>query len=185
MPPRRSFSDFPMVLGKWQGEQHFLDRKILDELWADDYVSAEYRNPEAPNRINLLIPFYEYQGTQHTAHAPQACLLGGGWAQIRVSERDVSLSKGRAVTVRSTLWQMGGTKLLGDYFFFQRGRVIVSPWANKFYLIWDSITKQRTDGALVRMEMALTPNQDLQQAEKILDEFVSQMYTILPEYVPE
>ena len=56
------------------------------------------------------------------------------------------------------------SKILGSYFFFMRGRVITSPWMNKFYLMWDSFSRQRTDGALVRAEMVVAPGQSMDDA---------------------
>ena len=41
--------------------------------------------------------------------------------------------------------QRGDNKILAGYFFPQRGRVITNPWHNKFYLMWDALTKHRTE----------------------------------------
>jgi hypothetical protein len=84
----------------------------------------------------------------------------------------------------TTVWEKGDTRILGSYFFFQRGRTITSPWMNKYWLMVDAFTKQRTDGALVRAEMAMAPGQSLEEAHQILGEFIGQVYEILPEYVP-
>ena len=80
--------------------------------------------------------------------------------------------------------EKGNSKVLGSYFFLQRGRVITSPWMNKYYLLMDSITKRRTDGALVRAEMVLTPGQSIDEAWVALESFISALWKILPEYVP-
>jgi hypothetical protein len=50
--------------------------------------------------------------------------------------------------------------------------------------MWDAFTKKRTDGALVRVEMVLAPGQSIDEASVILDDFVSRLWGILPEYVP-
>ena len=80
--------------------------------------------------------------------------------------------------------QKGSKKLLGSYFFFQRGRVLTSPWLNKFYIMWDAFTKQRTDGALVRAEIVVAPGQSMDDANRMLEGFVGEVYAILPAYVP-
>ncbi len=74
--------------------------------------------------------------------------------------------------------------MLGSYFFFQRGRTITSPWMNKYWLMVDAFTKQRTDGALVRAEMVLAPGQSMDDAYRMLEAFVGQLYAVLPRYVP-
>lgn len=185
VPDRKTFESFPMEIGGWKGERHYLSKKILDSLWADDYVSASYYRKGSPNQVYLFIPFYEYQGTRHTAHAPQSCILGGGWTLLNSKERVAQVDPENRIKIMTMNLKKGNTRLLGSYFFFQRGRVITSPWLNKFYLMWDSFTKRRTDGALVRAEMTVGPNQTIQDAYVVLEGFLSHLWIRLPEYVPE
>jgi exosortase D (VPLPA-CTERM-specific) len=184
LPQRQNFSSFPMKIGNWKGTKHVISKEVLDELWADDYLSATFQHASFKNRIHVLIPFYEYQGTRHTVHAPQSCMLGGGWALLKTRNHTVPVNDGTNIDVRSMHLRKGDVKLLGTYFFLQRGRVLTDPWSNKFYLMLDSITRLRTDGALVRVEMALLPNQSMEEAYMILNEFIADLYEILPDYVP-
>ena len=62
--------------------------------------------------------------------------------------------------------------------------MITSPWMNKFYLMWDAFTKRRTDGALVRVELAVAPGQSMEDAHGMLEEFIGELWPILPDYVP-
>lgn len=185
LPARKSFDSFPMHIGDWQAQRSYLSEGILNSLWSDDYVTADYSRDDLPNQIHLLIPFYEYQGTRHTAHAPQSCMLGGGWVMIDSQDHTFQTENGRPLTLRTAIWQKDDTRLLGSYFFFQRGRVIVSPWMNKYWLMVDAFTRHRTDGALVRAEMTLAPHQSREDALRILEDFVGRMYAVLPAYVPE
>lgn len=184
LPDRSSFATFPMTLGEWKATRNYLSDKILDSLWADDYVSAVYRKDGSLNTIQILIPFYEYQGTRHTAHAPQSCMLGGGWNLIKSEDRAVGLGGGNKVNIRATIWKQGENRVFGAYFFYQRGRVIASPWANKFYLMWDAFTRQRTDGALVRIEMVMEPGQTDEDVYLILEDFMGSLWGVLSDYVP-
>ncbi|MHA2282699.1 MAG: VPLPA-CTERM-specific exosortase XrtD [Promethearchaeota archaeon] len=184
LPQRMSFKSFPMEIGLWQGRKGYLSKEILKELWADDYVSATFYRQEYPNTIHLLIPFYEYQGTRHTAHAPQSCLLGGGWDLLKTRDHEVKMNPGNDIKIKTMHLKKGDVRLLGSYFFMMRGRVITSPWMNKFYLMWDSLTKQRTDGALVRVEMTIAPNQTIEEAYALLDEFIAMLWMEIPKYVP-
>ena len=184
LPDRTSFETFPMTIGGWQAKRNYLPQEILNSLWSDDYVSATYFAKDNRSAIHLLIPFYEYQGTRHTAHAPQSCMLGGGWALINSQDRVVTTAAGARFPIMTTVWEKGDTRVLGTHFFFQRGRAITSPWMNKYWLMVDAFTKQRTDGALVRAEMVMAPGQSMDDAYRMLEEFVGQVYTILPAYVP-
>lgn len=183
-PTRHSFSSFPMQIDGWKGKREFLPEAILNSLWADDYVSASYSKPGARNVVHLFIPYYEYQGTRHTAHAPQSCLLGSGWNLLKSMDRSMNFSHSGDVTVRELLLQKGDEKILATYFFFQRGRVIISPWMNKYYLMVDAMTKRRTDGALVRIEIPLAPDQSVRDVQQVLGDFLARLLRILPRYVP-
>ena len=184
LPARRAFESFPMTIGGWEAKRDYLSEGILNSLWADDYVSATYYRGNHQNAIHLLIPFYEYQGTRHTAHAPQSCMLGGGWALTDSRERMVTATDGTRFSIMTSVWKKGDTRLLGSYVFFQRGRIITSPWMNKYWLMVDAFTRRRTDGALVRIEMPMAPHQSIDDAYEVLAGFWGAVYSVLPAYVP-
>jgi EpsI family protein len=173
-----------LQIGEWQGKRSYLSKEILEQLWADDYVQESFFNPNSGNTVFLLISFYEYQATRHTAHAPQACLLGGGWSLTQSQERLVEIEDGDPIKIMTMDLQKGESKILGSYFFLQRGRVVTSPWMNKFFLMWDAITKRRTDGALVRAEMVLSEGQSKAEAWEVLENFIARLWKLLPDYVP-
>lgn len=181
---RIGFSEFPMTLGPWTGTREYLSSEIMDSLWADDYVSARFKNSQNGNTIQLLIPYYEYQTTRHTAHAPQSCLLGGGWA-ILSSEEHIFNLNGKKTKIGTMVMRKDDFRLIASYCFFQRGRVITNPWMNKFYLMMDALTKQRTDGALVRAELFLGDDMTLDEGFTELEGFLGYIWPILPQYIPE
>jgi EpsI family protein len=88
------------------------------------------------------------------------------------------------VEVRQMIMEKDRQLVLSNYWFQQRGRIIVSEYWNKWYLFWDSITKRRTDGALVRLEMPLRAGQGVEAAQAVMDSFTQELMRILPEYVP-
>jgi len=181
---RSTFRSFPMQIGRWEGRSQIIGEKILASLWADDYVSATYTTPGSQAKVLLLIPYYSYQSTQHTAHAPQSCLLGGGWSILQTVDREVRVDGDKTITVRSMEMKKDDSSMLATYFFLQRGRVLVSPWTNKFYLMWDAATKRRTDGALVRVEIAVPPGAPMSSANEILDEYLKALWPVLSGYIP-
>ncbi|MEW6221239.1 MAG: VPLPA-CTERM-specific exosortase XrtD [Thermodesulfobacteriota bacterium] len=182
-PERATFDHFPMQLGPWQGKAQPLSPEILDSLWSDDTLSATFTHTATGRQLNLLIPYYRHQGTQHTAHAPQACLLGSGWIMVQEEDREIDLGD-RHIPVRTMLLERDGSRLLASYFFAQRGRFLTSPWQNKLALIEDALTRRRTDGALVRIELPLLEGEDVATAQPQLTAFLRLVWPLLPEYVP-
>ena len=184
-PSRKKFEEFPTKVGDWRGERTYLREEILRSLWADDYLQVQYNNTKTQDTLLLFVPYYEYQETRHTAHSPFSCLVGGGFAprSRKVVERTFPEPFGK-VRIRQMVLEKDRQLLLSNYWFQQRGRIILSEYWNKWYLFWDSITKRRTDGALVRLEMPLGEQQDIERAQALMDSFTQELMKILPEYVP-
>ncbi len=184
-PPRKTFEEFPTVIGDWQGERSYVSEKILDSLWADDYVQIHFTNTRTGDMLLVFVPYYEYQKTRHTAHSPVSCLLGSGFAprSREIIQSNFPPPFGH-VEIRQMVIEKDGELLLSNYWFQQRGRILVSEYRNKWYLFWDSVTKRRTDGALVRLEMSLTAGRDIEAAQAVLDSFTQELMKILPEYIP-
>ncbi len=183
-PNRIAFEKFPMKIAGWYGKKSYLSKEILNSLWADDYIQASYQKRGVENTVTLFVPYYKYQGTRHTAHAPQSCLLGGGWGIISSNDRFVKVNEKQKIKIKCMLMVKGDVKLLGSYFFFQRGRVITSPWLNKYYMMVDAITKKRTDGALIRIEMIIPPEQSPDNAYRVMEDFLGDIWGVLGDYVP-
>jgi EpsI family protein len=54
----------------------------------------------------------------------------------------------------------------------------------KLFVFWDALTKQRTDGALVRLVTQVYEGEKLEEAEERLQKFVRDIVPVLDEYIP-
>ena len=68
--------------------------------------------------------------------------------------------------------------------FKQRGRDIASEYWMKWYLLSDSLSRNRTDGSLVRLTTPIAPGESELDAENRLNEFLSIADPMLDTYVP-
>ncbi len=55
----------------------------------------------------------------------------------------------------------------------------------KWYLFWDALTRNRTDGALIRLTTLVDKNDSLEEADKRLLDFAAKISPIITEYVPD
>ena len=184
IPERTPFASFPTEIAGWQGEREYLSQEILNSLWADDYVTGTYRNRDTGNALQLLVSYYRTQTSQHTAHAPTSCLLGGGWELMDKRLADASPASGRDFPVQAMTMELAGQRILANFWFEQRGRHITSEFMNKLYLLWDALTMHRSDGALVRVELYLKPGQSVEQGQALLDGFLAPLRARLKDYIP-
>jgi EpsI family protein len=183
-PVRKSFAEFQMQIGGWEGRRQYLSREILDSLWADDYVTGAFQD-KSGSQLTLLVSYYKSQTTYHTAHAPTSCLVGSGWDIRQKEVLPVSAATGRTFPVHQIVLEKEGQLMLANFWFQERGRVITSEFQNKMLLFWDAVTKRRTDGALVRAEMMVRPGQPIEDAQRQLDGFTSELKKKLSAYIPE
>jgi EpsI family protein len=55
----------------------------------------------------------------------------------------------------------------------------------KWMIFWDALTRNRTDGALVRVTTMVRPNEDLASADQRLARFLEQAYPQTSKFIPD
>ncbi len=184
-PPRLAFTDFPMDVGEWRGRSVAMDQVYLNALRFDDYVLADYRLSDAP-AINFYVAYYRSQKKGQSAHSPRTCMPGGGWeiASLRRMEVPGTAPADVALEVNRTVIKKGDAQQVVWYWFQERGRIVTSEYLVKFYLLWDAMTRNRTDGALVRLTTAVQPGESEAQVDGRLASFVKRMRPLLAQHIP-
>ncbi|MFZ4767961.1 MAG: exosortase C-terminal domain/associated protein EpsI, partial [Roseimicrobium sp.] len=89
-----------------------------------------------------------------------------------------------SLKVNRTVIQKGEDRQLVYYWFDQRGRNLTDELEVKWYILHDAITRSRTDGALMRLVTAVSPMEDIADADRRLADFIGEVSPLLPEYVP-
>ena len=186
IPPRQDFAAFPTTIGPWQGKDERLEQIYLDALKLDDYILTDFKNQDAPS-VNFYVAYYASQRKGQSAHSPRTCIPGGGWEIVsldRYAVKDVSMN-GHALMVNRTVIQMGDYRQLVYYWFQQRGRDLTNEYLVKWFLFWDALTKNRTDGALIRLTTLVPTNETLADGDRRLTEFTKIVSPKLKDYIPE
>lgn len=184
-PPRSSFADFPMQ-EEWEGKTLTMESAYREALRFDDYILADYRRPGGPS-LNFYVAYYQSQKKGQSAHSPRTCIPGGGWeiTSLQQIEVDGGESGGSPLKLNRALIQKGDQKQVVFYWFQQRGRTLTNEYLVKFYLFWDALRRNRTDGALVRLTAAIPPEESEEAVNRPLIEFARSVRPLLPMYVPE
>ena len=183
-PIKKPFNSFPSIIGNWAGTRQTMDKTILDTLDLSDYLILDFRN-NSGNIINFYVAYYESQRKGESIHSPETCIPGGGWVFTDRGINTFSCKPGLDLSIKEAFIQKGSQKQLVYYWFPQRGRILTNAYQLKFYLFWDAITKQRTDGALVRLITPLKDGENLKSAEKRLQQFICQLLPVLNGFLPD
>jgi len=180
--PNKSFKEFPMEIGQWQGKSSRLDQDVYNILGVEDYIMANYWKP-AGGSVNLYVGFYQSQKQGDIIHSPKNCMPGAGWNIAKSSVIPIELTKSnKKIKVIKLLLVKGDQKQVVLYWFQSRGRIIASEYMQKIWLVIDSIIKNRTDGSFVRLISPVTIDEET--AVDFLTEFADGAYPILSEYIP-
>jgi exosortase D (VPLPA-CTERM-specific) len=185
-PPRTAFVDFPMQISGWRGQPYPLEQQYIDVLRFDDYVLADYRlSPQ--EQVNFYVAYYRSQRKGQSAHSPQSCLPGGGWeiASLTQTELPVSDPTMQPLRANRAVIQKGDQKQIVLYWFKQRERQLTSEYLVKMYLLWDAFSRQRTDGALVRLAALVSPGESESRIDQRLQKFAVAIGGELPRFVPD
>lgn len=185
VPARAGFAEFPLQLGEWQGRREILDKVYLDALKLSDHFLGDFARPGGASPVNFYAAYYNSQRKGASIHSPRSCLPGGGWLIDSLETVAVDLGGGKAAHVNRALIKKGEDRQLVYYWFQQRGRDLTNEYLVKWYLLWDAIFMNRTDGALVRLTTAVPRTENLQAADQRLADFLRAASPRLNRFVPD
>jgi EpsI family protein len=181
---RESLSTFPKVVGKWSGDDQLFTTSDLMNLGVDEYLMRRFS--DGKESIWLYIGYYKSQKEGAVPHSPRHCYPGSGFNPIKVDKVTIPVvyPGKREIRPNRYVFAKGSEREVVIYWYQSRGRVIANEYEEKFYLIWDSIFRNRSDGALVRFSTRATVETE-EVASKQLGTFVSQIYPFISRVVPD
>ncbi|MBS93288.1 MAG: VPLPA-CTERM-specific exosortase XrtD [Chromatiales bacterium] len=186
VPERSQLSTFPLALNEWRGQEQGMAQQFIENLELDDYLMARFVREGDPASVELYIAYYESQRKGASVHSPRACLPGGGWTIESFDEYPVTNvgPELATVNVNRAVISLGTSRQLVYYWFQQRGRNITNEYLVKWFIFWDSLTKNRTDGALVRLVTAVPESMDMGEADERMQEFIRDIDPTLAYFIP-
>jgi EpsI family protein len=174
--------ELPYTLANWSGQERPLRDQVVQAVGVSDYTSRIYlSSSELP--VDLYVGYYASQRTGDTIHSPKNCLPGSGWDPIKSDYLTISIPGGATITVNEYMIQKDQNKELVLYWYQSRGRVIASEYSGKFWMMVDAISRNRTDGSLVR---EVTPMNDGEvSARARLVKFTQNIYPKIDSIIPK
>ncbi|TAK64463.1 MAG: VPLPA-CTERM-specific exosortase XrtD [Methylobacter sp.] len=185
IPARKAFLNFPLHLGKWQGRNDYLSQTYLNDMKLTDYVIINYTQPESGS-INFYSAYYQSQRKGVSVHSPKGCIPGDGWQITQFGQRNIPDIKldNNVLQVNRAVIEKSGSRQLVYYWFQQRGRTITNEYLVKWYLFYDAIAMNRTDGSLIRLVTSVGEAEDLEVADQRLQSFMKDLMPEMPDYIP-
>ena len=186
VPERASLAGFPLQVADWRGRPAEASQAEVTALKVTDYFAGIYGRGER-EPVDLWIAYYDIQRKGGSVHSPRACLPGGGWRMDSFDDYALGSvgADGESLVVNRAVLSMERERVLVYYWFLQQGHVVRNEFAVKAYIFWNSLTKNRTDGALVRVITPVPDGEDLATADQRLGDFVRAIDPSLHYYLPQ
>jgi exosortase D (VPLPA-CTERM-specific) len=182
IPERTRFAAFPDRIGRWRGHPSQLDLATEKSLGLDDYVLSDYGEPDGKS-VNFYVAYYSSQRNGYAPHSPLVCIPGGGWLITRLENMNYD-DRGANFPFNRVIIERDGSRQLVYYWFDERGREISNEYWAKWYLLVDAITKNRTDGSLIRLTTQISADETEHQADNRLKSFLRDVLPSLGRFLP-
>ncbi len=186
IPAKKNLDQFPLKVGEWDATRRQpMAQMYIDALDLSEYVIINYQSLSG-KKVSFYVAYYESQRKGESIHSPATCLPGSGWSFDQSGTVKITGVKGsnEIMEVNRAVMQSGRNRQLTYYWFPQRGRILTNAYQLKIFTFWDALTRQRTDGALVRIITSVYENENLTDAEKRLQNFVKDVAPVLNEFIP-
>jgi len=177
-PNSKSMKSFPTNIGGWEGMRSEISSQVLRELDVTDYILMDYMDSSGKN-INFYVAYYASQSKGESIHSPESCMRGAGWRFIETGVRKID----GGIEVNRSLLANQNRQLVSYFWFPCRGRNLTNGMELKLYNFWDSLTRGRTDGALVRVITDSVEGRTQDADERIL-RFLKDVIPVLNMYLP-
>jgi len=182
IPERTPFATFPTNVGSWQGRASMLEPDVEQGLKLDDYLLSDFARADG-KPVNLYVAYYSSQRKGESPHSPLVCIPGDGWT-ITSLARTVTSEMGEPQPVNRATIARNSEKQLVYYWYEERGRKIANEYWSKWYLLSDALTKNRTDGALVRLITQVFPGETEHDADERVKAFMRDVVPSLKGFLP-
>lgn len=144
----------------------------------DDELVRVYRSPSGEH-VRLYVGYHRYQAQgKELVDDANAALNAAGSPVL------VPMGSNEAVELHQFVRQRAGSTTQVVYWYDMNGRITANKYAAKAYMIWDAITRRRTNGAVVMVdcERPASLKTDGLQPREI--GFVQALLPLLRDYIP-
>ena len=182
MPLTRPLSSLPATMQGYQGTDLTISPEEQAAAGMTSYVLRSF-GPDSSTVFSVYVGYYDYQTQGKTVHSPKNCLPGAGWEPLEASEM---LLGTEGVTVPINLYVLANQdqRAIVMYWYQGRGRVAANEYRVKYDLLRDAALRGRTEEALVRVFVPVTPGLNqasaLELAKSVASGLVPSLKQILP-----
>ena len=181
VPLVKSFGEFPPAHAGWRmAGQSSLSDNVIKVLMPSDYLSRRYVGEDGAI-VDMYLSFFDGGPNSGGIHSPKHCMPGSGWFELSSERKALDLA-GETVKLVRAVYAMGEQRELIYYWFDVRGKTMTDEYSLKLAVITGSMFHNRRDQSFIRISVRGGDN--VEAAQKRLEEFLRDFYPLIREYLP-
>jgi len=178
IPLRAEIVSFPMELGEWQGRERGSEYPIYKKLGVDKELSRAYLSASG-DKLNLYVAYFAYQQQGKEMISYQTSDL-----HREASIRKLDLTPYGPVEINQVVERGGKYKREVLFWYDLNGRIVADKSKAKAWMVWDGLTRGRTNGAVVILSSDWSIDGVYTEDPNARDAFVREVLMTLKQYLP-
>jgi len=177
--PEKVFQGFPREIGEWKGVADFsFSDEVINILKVSDCLGRTYG--KRSRNVSLYIGYYNTHRKFAEIHTPENCLVGGGWEinSQKIRKLDLGEGRGKTISFMEAVYEKDRTKELFLYWYWVNGKHVTNFFHYKLNVIMNSILKNRSDAAFIRISVPVI-NDDFSEAATVGESFLLEILPVL------
>jgi len=178
-PLKNSLDLFPREIGGWTGSP--ADSRFsgwFKEANVDHELIRVYRTG-GEKRVELYIAYFEYQDSTKKVINYRTEEIHQNLSVIKVN-----LESGEGMEINRLFQRGKGKNNLVLFWYDINGRIVTGRLAAKLYRAWDGLVRGRTNGAIIILSSDLASDENPNEAEEQIKEFIRTTYPFFLDYLP-
>ncbi|HYP13712.1 MAG TPA: EpsI family protein [Bryobacteraceae bacterium] len=180
--PPTALQTLPRQLGVWslQGDG-FLAPDVYEYLRPSDYIFRTYTDPHDVVGT-VYVAYFASQRSGAYPHSPKHCLPGAGWHPLLSQTIDIAAGADM-FPANEYLLRKGTSRAAVVYWYQTPFRTYAQELAGKLWMLPDLLLHKRSDLALARVMLVLTPEQSEEQARAKTKQLAGELYLSLKQHL--
>lgn len=173
-------SIMPRNIGSWDSRGIEISEYLKKGVGSDSEAWRDYFNSSG-DKINVWISYYNNQITS-TAHNPNTCFNGQGWATEKF-EVPIVINGSFPRNISNIVLNKDDQKMIVYYWYIAGGHIAKNEFKKNLYKFYYGLTKNRRDLLFLRFSISLSQDKSI-NPEKVLKTFVEEFYEEFAKSLP-
>jgi len=176
-----SVSNIPLELGDWKGKDLEIEERVFEILETRNLIMREYESKQG-EKVYLYIVYS--QDNRKVSHPPELCMEGEG---LTVKSKEViPFVLSQNITIKANKFIIEGSKVRNlVVYWYKAGSAYMTDYLKQqLKVALDRLSFKRTCGALIRISVVLSEEDDQEKKLQLISNFCKELYPYLDKVIP-